>query len=189
MWSCYTWPYPSVSLVLFCPCPILWPHDDKNWLIGKDPDAGKDWREEEKGMREDEMTSVTQWTCIWASSRSWWWEAWSASVHGVSKSQKTWAIKLNLTGNNDMQIHEAFHIWGGGLPWICLQCRTPGFSPWVGKIPWRKAMQPTQNSCMDRFGLLAKIKCRILAWRIPMDTGAWRATLHGVSKSWTCLND
>ena len=35
--------------------PILWPPDAKNWLIGKDPDAGKDWRQEEKGMIEDEM--------------------------------------------------------------------------------------------------------------------------------------
>ena len=34
---------------------ILWPPDVKNWLIGKDPDAGKDWRQEEKGMKEDEM--------------------------------------------------------------------------------------------------------------------------------------
>ena len=35
--------------------PILWPPDVKNWLTGKDPDAGKDWRWEEKGMTEDEM--------------------------------------------------------------------------------------------------------------------------------------
>ena len=35
--------------------PILWPPDAKNWLIGKDPDAGKDWRQEEKGTKEDEM--------------------------------------------------------------------------------------------------------------------------------------
>ena len=35
--------------------PILWPPDEKNWLIWKDPDAGKDWRQEEKGMIEDEM--------------------------------------------------------------------------------------------------------------------------------------
>ena len=35
--------------------PILWPPDVKNWLIGKDPDAEKDWRQEEKGKREDEM--------------------------------------------------------------------------------------------------------------------------------------
>ena len=35
--------------------PILWPPDVKKWLIWKDPDAGKDWRQEEKGMTEDEM--------------------------------------------------------------------------------------------------------------------------------------
>ena len=35
--------------------PILWPPDAKNWLIGKDPDAGKDWRQEEKGMTQEEM--------------------------------------------------------------------------------------------------------------------------------------
>ena len=35
--------------------PILWPPDAKNWLIWKDPDAGKDWGQEEKGMTEDEM--------------------------------------------------------------------------------------------------------------------------------------
>ena len=35
--------------------PILWPPDTKNWLIGKDPDAGRDWGQEEKGTTEDEM--------------------------------------------------------------------------------------------------------------------------------------
>ena len=35
--------------------PILWPPDAKNWLIGKDPDAGKDWWQEEKGTTEDQM--------------------------------------------------------------------------------------------------------------------------------------
>ena len=35
--------------------PILWPPDVKNWLTGKDPDGGKDWRQEEKGATEDEM--------------------------------------------------------------------------------------------------------------------------------------
>ena len=37
--------------------PILWPPDVKNWLIGKDTDAGEDWRQEEKGMTEDEMVA------------------------------------------------------------------------------------------------------------------------------------
>ena len=35
--------------------PILWPPDEKSWLIWKDPDAGKDWGQEEKGMTDDEM--------------------------------------------------------------------------------------------------------------------------------------
>ena len=34
---------------------ILWPSDVMSWLIGKDPDAGKDWRQEERGMTKDEM--------------------------------------------------------------------------------------------------------------------------------------
>ena len=41
--------------------PILWPPDVKNWLIGKDPDAGKDWRQEEKGTTEDEMVGWNHW--------------------------------------------------------------------------------------------------------------------------------
>ena len=40
--------------------PIVWPPDGKNWLIGKDPDAGKDWRQEE-GMTEDEMVGWHYW--------------------------------------------------------------------------------------------------------------------------------
>ena len=40
---------------------ILWPHNAKNWLLGKDPDAGKDWRQEEKGMTEDEMVVWHHW--------------------------------------------------------------------------------------------------------------------------------
>ena len=36
--------------------PILWPPHAKSWIIGKDPDVGKDWRQEEKGMTEDELS-------------------------------------------------------------------------------------------------------------------------------------
>ena len=41
--------------------PILWPPDVKNWLIGKDPDAGQVWRQEEKGMTKDKMVGWHQW--------------------------------------------------------------------------------------------------------------------------------
>jgi len=65
--------------------------DAKNWLIGKDPDAGKDWRREKKGTTEDEM--VGWHTNSMGRSLSKFWEmvkdreAWYIAVHGVSKSQ------------------------------------------------------------------------------------------------------
>ena len=52
--------YPLEGLMLKL-TPILWPPDVKNWLIGKDPDAGKDWRQEEKGTTEDEMFGWHHW--------------------------------------------------------------------------------------------------------------------------------
>ena len=56
--------------------PIFWPPDAKNWLIGKDPDAGKDWRREEKGTTEDEIVGWHHWLDgheFWVSFGSWWW--------------------------------------------------------------------------------------------------------------------
>ena len=47
--------------------PILWLPDAKSWLIWKNPDAGKDWRWEEKGM-----ASPTRWAWVWVNSGSWW---------------------------------------------------------------------------------------------------------------------
>ena len=41
--------------------PIRWPPDEKSWPTGKDPDAWKDWRQEGKGMTEDEMVGLHHW--------------------------------------------------------------------------------------------------------------------------------
>ena len=75
--------------------PILWPPDAKSWLIWKDPDAGKDWRWEEKGTTEDEMVGWHHWLdgheFEWTLG-SWWWtgrEAWCAAVHGVAELDRT----------------------------------------------------------------------------------------------------
>ena len=54
---------------------ILWPPHAKSWLIGKDSDAGRDWRQEAKGTTEDEMAGwhqPTRWTWVWVNSRRWW---------------------------------------------------------------------------------------------------------------------
>ena len=68
----------------------LWPPDVMNWLIWKDPDAGKDWRQEDNRGWDGWMASLTQWTCLsnlleLVMDR----EAWHATVHEVAKSW-TW---------------------------------------------------------------------------------------------------
>ena len=81
--------------------PILWPPDAKNWLIGKDPDAGKDRRQEEKGTTEDWwLDGITDsMTWVWASSGSWMdREAWCALVHGVTKSWTQLSVWIEDTG-------------------------------------------------------------------------------------------
>ena len=78
--------------------PILLPPDEKNWFIGKDPAAGKDWRQEEKGTMEDEMVkSLTWWTGVWVSSVSWWWTGKPGVLQsmGSQRVRHDWATELN----------------------------------------------------------------------------------------------
>ena len=95
--------------------PILWPPDAKSWLIGKEPDAGKDCGQELTDDRgwDGWMASPTQWTWVWVDSGSWvdsmdmglggLQEAWHAAVHGVANSRtrlSDWVNELNWTELN-----------------------------------------------------------------------------------------
>ena len=65
--------------------------------------------------------------------------------------------------------------WRSGKesPCQCRRCERHRFDPWVRKIPWGRKWQPLQYPCLEN----------------SMDRGAWRATVHGVTKSWTQLSN
>ena len=95
--------------------PILWPPHAKSWLIGKDPDAGKDWKREEKGTTKDEMVGWHQpsrWTWVWVNSGSWWWTE-RPGVLQSTESQRVghnWVNELNRT-------EEERSIWVSSVRW------------------------------------------------------------------------
>ena len=87
--------------------PILWPPDSKNWLIGKDPDAGKEGKAGGEGDDrggDGWMTSLTQWTWVWASSGCWWWTRQPV----VLQSWRSQRVRYDLV---------TVLNWIEGLPW------------------------------------------------------------------------
>ena len=83
--------------------PILWPPNEKSWLIGKDPNAGRDWgaggEGDDRGW-DGWMASPTQWTWVWVDSGSWWWTGRPGVLRFMgSQRSRTWLsdwTELNL---------------------------------------------------------------------------------------------
>ena len=85
--------------------PILWPPDAKSWFIWKDPDAGKDWGQEEKGDDrgwDGWMASPTRWTWVWVNSGSWWWTGKPGVLQSMGSKRvgHDWVTELNWTELN-----------------------------------------------------------------------------------------
>ena len=86
--------------------PVLWPPHAKSWLIGKDPDAGRDWGQD-KGTTEDEMAGWHHrldghW--VWVNSGSWWWIGRPGVLRfmGSPRVRQDWATELNWTTCTNM---------------------------------------------------------------------------------------
>ena len=95
--------------------PLLWPPGAKSWLIGKDPDAGRDWGQEEKGTTEDEMAGwhqLTRWTWVWVNSGSWWWTGRPGVLRFMGSQTVGHDLGLNWTELNCSNLHNATH----GIP-------------------------------------------------------------------------
>ena len=77
--------------------PISWPSDAKIWLVEKDPDAGKNWRQGEKGMAEDEMVGWHHWLNVHefgqAPGDGEEQEAWHAQFIGLQRAGHDWATE------------------------------------------------------------------------------------------------
>ena len=140
---------------------ILWLSDMKSWHIGKLPDAGKDWEQEEKrGNRgwDGWMASLTQWSWVLANSGKWW----ITEKPGVLQSMRLQRVRYNLVTKQQRWLSSCFSIiffffFGkvSFLHWIAcaplsknqlgtfVWASSWGFDPWVEKILWRREWQPT----------------------------------------------
>ena len=73
--------------------PVLWPPHAKSWLVGKDPDAGRDWGRRRRGWQRMRwlVASPTWWTWVWVNSGSWWWTV---------RPGMLWIMELQRVGHN-----------------------------------------------------------------------------------------
>ena len=100
---------------------LLWP-PDVNWLIRKDPDAGKDWRQKKgKTGWDGWMVSLTWWTSVWVSSGSWWWTGKPGVLQfvGIQRVRYDWATELSLAVAHELFL--SFGMWD--------MVPTPGIEP------------------------------------------------------------
>ena len=143
--------------------PILWPPDVKNWLIGKDLMLGK--IEGRRGEGENRgwdgwMAWPTQWTWVWASSRSWWWTGKSDVLQSM-RSQRVgcnwvtelnWAFLIPPVMNSQYMSSKPLFLWENWSRSKLLAHRLwPGDCKWGPKKQQSKVLPTEQSHCLGPF--------------------------------------
>ena len=147
---------------------IPWPPDGNSWLVRKELDAGKDWRQEEKGMPEYEMFR------------------WHHGLNGHKFEQALGDGEgegslacYSLWGHKELDMTERLVNSGldNGLPWwssgkeSAYNAGEVGLVSGLGRSPGEGNDSPLQYSCLGN----------LMGW------GAWWTIVHGVTKNWTQL--
>ena len=127
--------------------PILWPPDAESWLIWKDLDAGKDWRQEKGATEMRWLDGITDsMDMSWVNFRSWWWTGRPGVLQSLGSQRvgHDWASELNWT-DTLFRLHCVLrHLRDAGGKESACQCRghkRGSLDTWVRKMPWRRKWQ------------------------------------------------
>ena len=154
--------------------PILRPPHVKNWLIGDDPDAGK--IEKAGGEGDDRawdgwMASLTRWTWVWVSSRSWWGTGRPGVLQsiGLQRVGHDWAVELNCRASTEPELESSSWLLGTDCKMCC------GYEVKNRQLPLGSLRESLRNLSFPQ------------AWSARgIHSGSHKSPTSGLGRWWKC---